>query len=43
MLLSKIVHNQIIGKPDSKAAPLNDGEKLMYSNESKTVILFKIF
>ena len=44
MLLSKVVRNQIPGKPDSKAASLNDGELLMYNNESnKTVILVKLF
>ena len=43
MLQSNIVLNQIPGKPDSKAASLNDGELLMYSNEGKTVILFKLF
>ena len=43
MLLSEIVRKRISGKPDSKAASLNDGELLMYSNESKTVVLFKHF
>ena len=43
MLLSKVVRKQIKGKPESKAASLNDGELLMYSHEGKTVILFKLF
>ena len=43
MLLSKVVRKQINGKPESKAASLNDGELLMYNNEGKTVILFKLF
>ena len=43
MLLSNIVRKQIKGNPESKAASLNDGELLMYSNEGKTVILFKLF
>ena len=43
MLLSKVVRKQINGKPESKAASLNDGELRMYNNEGKTVILFKLF